>query len=213
MSLLGLASARSAEPAERGAMSRAGGHAPRRATVPVLVALLALLTLPAVASAAGNLGLTEVDSGREVTVAPGAEITIALTSNASTGYHWIVATEPDPDVLVAAPDNGEYAAPETDLIGAAGAQTFTYTADGEGSTWLLLHYVAPGTNEVGETFELYVDVRAGADDDGLPATTASGAGEAGGPGGNPFLLVSAALAIAAAGATMTIRRRRSTVRA
>lgn len=139
-------------------MPRSTAGRVRRLAVPA-VGLMAFLLLPGAALAgATGLDLTESASGTVVSTAKGAAITITLESNASTGYHWIEATKPDAAMVVEDDGSGDYVAPETTLIGAAGKQVFTYHAAGDGVTSLVLDYVAPGTNAVGKTFTLTIKV-------------------------------------------------------
>jgi predicted secreted protein len=174
----------------------------RAARVAVVAAGLFVALLMPGGALASDQSFDRGDSKRQVTVPEGTSIFIDLPSNASTGYTWIVATEPDSSVLQAGPSSGEYTAPEGDVPGAEGMQSFAYTAVASGSTWLLLHYVAPGTHDVGDAFELYVDVgpvpapsarpSAGSGQDEMPATASSDP-LVPGPRGGPDLLVAAAI--------------------
>jgi inhibitor of cysteine peptidase len=159
--------------------------APRRVMVLAGVAgLVGALLVPAIAAASIQVvTLGPADSARQLSVRPGTEIRIVLPSNATTGYEWSVTTAPDGSVLVAAGNNGAYVAPDSDLMGAAGTQTFTYTAGTSGTTSLLLSYARPfGDEGAAETFSLAVTIEALAPDevvvldapaDVLPATDAS----------------------------------------
>lgn len=187
------------------AATRRGRRARRLVPVAAL-ALLSLALLPGTALGGRDVNLTDSASGRTISVATGATITIVLESNASTGYHWTVATAPDSAVLDALSGSGAYAPSSSDLLGAAGTQTFRYRAVGDGTTRLVLTYVAPGTAEVGKTFRLAVEVGPGAGGT-LPATTTGDSGS----GIDPLVLLGLALVAGglAALAFRTLRLRRS----
>ncbi len=179
----------------------AGGT--RRRPLPIgIAAILASMLLPGAVLASQTVDLTQAASGRTISIAVGTSVTIDLESNASTGYHWVVATAPDAGVLEAEPGSGDYAAPTSDLLGAPGRQTFRYRARSHGTTELVLTYVAPGTGTVGQTFRLTVDVTPTS----LPATT-SGTGERGTP--VPLLALLGVLALASGLGAFVARGARS----
>lgn len=123
-----------------------------------LAAVLGIFLVPGGVLAGTGLALTEADSGTSVQSAKGAAITITLEANASTGYHWIEATKPDPAIVATDEGSGEFVAPDTALIGASGSQVFSYHAAGDGTTSMVLQYVAPGTGEVAKTFSVTIAV-------------------------------------------------------
>jgi inhibitor of cysteine peptidase len=86
--------------------------------------------------------LTETDDGASVDLAVGGTLVVALASNPSTGYAWVVE-EPVPDQLEQE-GPAVYEEPEaTDepVVGAPGTETFTFTAVAAGSATLRLAYV------------------------------------------------------------------------
>ena len=106
----------------------------------------------------GAVDLSAADNGGTVGATTGEQVVLTLESNASTGYSWRLADEPDQDVLAFV--SSEYVAPQDgDLVGAAGAEVWTWNAVGEGSTVLRLEYVRPfEPDEVAETFEVTIEV-------------------------------------------------------
>lgn len=125
-----------------------------------LIALSAL-TLGAVAcgdgaEAGSSVNLTAADSARTIRLEPQDELTITLESNVSTGFRWVLATEPDARILSLA--GSGYLAPETDLVGAPGQEIWTFRARSEGETSLVLSYERSTGETAGDPFELTVRV-------------------------------------------------------
>lgn len=105
-----------------------------------------------------DLRLTEADNGATVTVDPGDRIRVALESNASTGYSWVVEVAPSAAVITLV---GEFYVPAaSDLLGAPGVQVFDFEAIATGSTSMTLGYERIGTGEpVGGGWSANVTVR------------------------------------------------------
>lgn len=121
-------------------------------TFPRTVKPATLLTTVAVVSllAVGAIALTQIDGNRAVSasIGPdaagsaialevGAELTVALPTNPSTGYGWAV-TSIDPAVVTQTGEP-EFVA-QSNLIGAGGTMTFRFTASGAGISELRLDY-------------------------------------------------------------------------
>jgi inhibitor of cysteine peptidase len=107
----------------------------------------------------GAVELTAADSGTTVTLEAGQQVEISLESNASTGFQWNLAGEPDAAVLELV--SSTYVEPETsdDVVGAPGTEIWTFEAVGTGTTSVELAYFRPFEPEtVGGTFSLTVDV-------------------------------------------------------
>jgi inhibitor of cysteine peptidase len=79
-------------------------------------------------------------------VITGQEFSITLASNATTGYHWELASPLDEAMvqLVAT----EYKTPETRLVGVGGQEIWTFRAVGRGQTVIKLKYVRPWEKDV-----------------------------------------------------------------
>jgi inhibitor of cysteine peptidase len=121
--------------------------------------VLAVLALVAAVSAgpasAKTVRVTARANGTRVTVHRGDRIEIKLASNPSTGYRWRTVSSGRPVVkLTASTYQGRERFP-----GAAGTQTFTFRALGQGSAELRLVYTQAGSNDVGKRFRLTVVVR------------------------------------------------------
>jgi inhibitor of cysteine peptidase len=74
-----------------------------------------------------------------VEVDPGATLTLRLDSNPSTGYMWAIREVSDPAVVHLVAD--EYVAPDTDDVGAAGAQLLTFETLAPGTADVQLWYI------------------------------------------------------------------------
>ena len=80
------------------------------------------------------------DSGRTVSVRPGAAIVITLPSNPSTGYSWkLVAGDGRVVHLV----SHRYEPPKKALPGAGGHEVWRFVAGVRGSVSLVLGYLRP----------------------------------------------------------------------
>lgn len=134
-------------------------------TVLGVVALVAAVALGAMAlsgddpepqSAIDPRSFTLSDDGSAVEVGVGESFSIVLEGNPTTGYSWQVESADDSVVSAAEP---EYVS-ESDLIGAGGIFTFTFTAAGPGETQVHLVYVRPWEQVTPiQTFTLSVIVR------------------------------------------------------
>ena len=101
--------------------------------------------------------LTKDDSGKSVEVPQGASLQITLEANPTTGYTWEVASG-DENVLKLAGEPAYQA--ESDLMGAPGMMTLTFTAVAPGTTDLKLVYHQPWESvQPAETFETNVTVK------------------------------------------------------
>jgi inhibitor of cysteine peptidase len=108
------------------------------------------------ADAGSTVELTAADSGRTITLAPGDRLSITLGSNASTGFRWVLTTEPDPAVV--ALSGSRYVAPETELVGAGRTEIWTFQATGEGTTTIELRYERSSGETAEEPFTLTTKV-------------------------------------------------------
>jgi len=103
----------------------------------------------------------EKDIAREVEIAEGGTLTLMLGSNPTTGFSWPEAADiADPTVLQQTGSEIQPAQAQG-MVGAPGAQAWTFKALKKGTTTLSLDYSRPW--EGGEkgvwTFELTVTVR------------------------------------------------------
>ena len=97
-------------------------------------------------------------NGHTYTVAPQTRIVVTLPSNATTGYHWQLAAEPNPHVVKLV--SHRYVAPKTKRVGAAGKEIWRFRAVGAGTARLRLTYVQAGkTNSVGRHYSVKIHVR------------------------------------------------------
>ena len=101
--------------------------------------------------------LTVKDNGHTVKMKIGAEFSLVLRQNITTGYSWQVVSSGDP----VAKQIGEPASvPDSSLHGAGGMVTFRFRAAAEGTGQLKLVYVRPWEKETrpAESFAVTVVV-------------------------------------------------------
>jgi len=113
--------------------------------VPCRIRRRAALSLAAVLAFAG-CALRADDPpelpARAVDATAGERFTIALESNASTGFRWYLdAPRPDPNVVRVV--SSEYRAPAQPLAGAPGSEVWTFDAFAPGTTTLAFAYRRP----------------------------------------------------------------------
>jgi inhibitor of cysteine peptidase len=85
------------------------------------------------------------DPAQLIEVEKGGEFAIVLESNPTTGYQWKLAEELDTEIVVLV--KTEYEAPDTELMGAAGEEKWTFKAENIGDTTITLAYVRPWEEE------------------------------------------------------------------
>jgi predicted secreted protein len=123
-------------------------------------ATLAALALTASPAAAKQVALTIADTGRTVTVHQGDTIAIALASNQTTPFHWVVTTHPR--AAVARVVSARYVEGDTGLAGAPGVQRYRLRATGAGRTSFKTEYQEITSGDVGtgkSTFSVTIRVR------------------------------------------------------
>ena len=103
---------------------------------------LALAAGLAGCGAAGAVQLDAGDSGRTISLDEGAELTVRLEANPSTGFAWRTAERPDAAILRLV--SSRYQPPEDgDAVGRPGTSVWRFEAVGAGETSLRLEYVRP----------------------------------------------------------------------
>ena len=125
----------------------------------VLIAVVVAGTLAAMAMSTDGAGepqvYTAADDGAAIEVQVGGSITVVLAGNPTTGYAW--QTE-GLDIAVLATTEPAYES-DSELIGAGGSFTFTFTAMAAGETQLRLVYLRPWEQvEPLETFTMTITV-------------------------------------------------------
>jgi predicted secreted protein len=81
------------------------------------------------------------DPGKPIAVEVGKEFSLVLASNPTTGYGWSLASDPDEKVII--PAGSGYRPSASGLMGAGGAETWTFKAVGKGRTVIVLRYSRP----------------------------------------------------------------------
>lgn len=106
--------------------------------VTTLLATAPLLLLAGCKTTPEPITVTDEQSGQSVTLTEGAEFTIRLPSNRSTGYAWMLTNEVRP---VLDPWTGpEYIMNPSGVIGQEGTTIFRFTAAQPGQTLVELGY-------------------------------------------------------------------------
>lgn len=103
------------------------------------VALLAPLLLLTSCAKSASVTLGDRDSGSQVEVKQGQQVTVRLASDSARGYGWFVT---DPGPLEQTGKGAAEGKPETQLTGSAEMQTFTFNAPTPGSGELAIEYRA-----------------------------------------------------------------------
>ena len=87
----------------------------------------------------GTTRLSGEDDGARIELVSGDEIVVELESNPSTGYSWQVASSKG------ARQKGEveYVGGDTDVVGAAGVERFTFVREGSDAGVIALEYRRP----------------------------------------------------------------------
>ena len=112
------------------------------------------------ALASKTVELTRDDSGKTVTVRPGATVRIKLKSNRTTGYSWALTGKLDEKVLKS--EGNEYKVDEhpAGMVGVGGSDVWTFRALAAGRTEIVLGYARPWEKdkEPAQAFKLTVVV-------------------------------------------------------
>jgi len=108
------------------------------------LALVSIGAIPALGWAEAALRLGAKDHGRAVTVRLGAEFTLALRQNVTTGHSWQVVSHGEPAVEQVG--EGAFVA-DSSLHGAGGTVTFRFRAVAAGRGEIRLVYRRPWEKE------------------------------------------------------------------
>jgi predicted secreted protein len=108
--------------------------------------LPALLALPLAAGCdrAAEPPVAHKDPAETIVVAPGTEFRLALASNRSTGYQWMLVDSVALGPLRSAGSRYEVPRRFRDRDGAGGTETWTFHAEGAGQGTVTLVYMRPG---------------------------------------------------------------------
>jgi inhibitor of cysteine peptidase len=123
--------------------------------------VLVALTLLAACKPAVAITLTEQDNGRTIEISKDSTFAVTLQSNPTTGYAWTVAIVDS--TVVQQQGDKEYKQGNTDanIVGAGGAETFTFRAMAAGQTTLQLIYSRSWETDIPpiQTFEVTLVVK------------------------------------------------------
>jgi predicted secreted protein len=134
----------------------------------VFLSLVCVLMLPLVLAGCGEgtkttIGLTLDDFAaqnnivKNITVSPHGVITVTLGSNGSTGYQWGDAVIDNATQLEQTSHN-TVAPTQTNMVGAAGKETFTFMAKVAGTAKIALSYSRPWEGGEKRTYTLTINV-------------------------------------------------------
>jgi len=101
------------------------------------------------------------DSGKSVALSPGDVFKVTLESNQTTGYSWKLSENMDQDIVLMTSSVYEVPKSSKDMVGAGGTETFSFKAQAQGKTSILLEYVRPWEEGVAPelTFTLNIEVK------------------------------------------------------
>lgn len=125
-----------------------------------IVVLSAMLLLGLLVSCvAHEVKVGAAENGKEITLKPGQTLVVALEANPTTGYDWLLDSEPDAAVLSVV--GQEFEAPSGERVGAPGVTIWRFRAVSAGETSFQLGYARAWEKGVEplETFSLRVIVR------------------------------------------------------
>jgi predicted secreted protein len=133
----------------------------------VFFSLVCIILLPLILAGCGSGTKTTIDLTlddftaqnnivRNITVSPHGIITVTLGSNGSTGYQWGDAVIDNAEQLEQTSHN--IAPSQTNLVGAAGKETFTFMAKIAGSATVKLSYGRPWEGGEKGTYTLTINV-------------------------------------------------------
>lgn len=134
----------------------------------IFFGLVYILLLPLMMAGCGGAANTSIELTlddfaaqnnivKDITVSPNGIITVTLGSNASTGYQWGDAVINNTDKLEQT--SHDYLAPtQTNLVGAPGKETLTFTASTAGSATIKLSYSRPWEGGEKGTYTLTINV-------------------------------------------------------
>jgi inhibitor of cysteine peptidase len=131
------------------------------------VSLIVLISACAASDGAGSdpaepavVAIGEAEAGTTVNLAAGDQLVVSLPANPGTGYTWELQPAPDEAILKLAAEP-QFAAQDTNQVGAPGLLTFTFDAISAGETMLSLVYHRTWETGVAplETYEVMVRVK------------------------------------------------------
>ncbi|GEM_PF-1127042 len=127
----------------------------------IMTILIVLPLLFSCAPAAQERSFLINDSGKSVALSPGDVFKVTLESNQTTGYSWKLSENMDQDIVIMASSVYEVPKSSKDMVGAGGTETFSFKAQAQGKTSILLEYVRPWEEGVAPelTFTLNIEVK------------------------------------------------------
>jgi inhibitor of cysteine peptidase len=103
--------------------------------------------------------LTDLDNGKDVSLAVGGQLIITLPGNPTTGFNWELS--PLEGNILSLVGEPQFVSDNSDALGSGGKMTFTFDAKKAGSTALVLIYHRPWETDVEplQTFTINVSVK------------------------------------------------------
>lgn len=136
----------------------------------VILGILAVMSLSllacASAAAAESVEISiddfsnQKDISREITVSAGDSFKVSLESNVTTGYSWSEQAQISDAAILEQKDH-EYIEPDSDLMGAAGQEVWTFKALKKGTATISMDYSQPweGGEKSARTITVTVTVK------------------------------------------------------
>lgn len=126
----------------------------------VILSLVILLSISSCSSTEKNY-FTEKNNGENVNLNIGDIINLRLDSNITTGYSWELSETTDTEIISLESSLYENSQEKEDIVGAGGAELFSFRAISAGQTDLILEYIRPWEEgmESADSFTLKITVR------------------------------------------------------
>ena len=94
-------------------------------------------------TASGSDGGKVITDSGPITLATGADATIELEANPTTGYQWELSTEPDTSIVRVVSDEYTATTAEDGMVGVGGTQRVVLQGVAAGTTTIEMRYVRP----------------------------------------------------------------------
>jgi inhibitor of cysteine peptidase len=128
----------------------------------IFVFVLLLITIPVLSGCMlSGKTLTENNNGQSLNLKANNSVVIKLESNITTGFRWNLSNETDTSIVSLVSSDYKQANTDNKLVGAGGYETFTFKANSQGNTSIILTYNKSWEEGVAplKTFKINVTVK------------------------------------------------------
>ena len=120
-----------------------------------LIVLCILLSMILLCSCKNITELTFDNNGSSIELKKGDKINIKLESNPTTGYTWILSENTDENIISMTNSEFIQTEKEEELVGSGGYEIFTFQAEKNGQTEIILTYKRSWEEEESEEESLF----------------------------------------------------------